>query len=163
MAPTDRPDPESDSGDDALLAELRQVLARTDAVPPEAVAAGKASFTWRTVDAELAELTFDSLVDDDLALVRSRGGSRFLSFEAADLSVEIEVVGTGADRRIVGQLVPPMPAAIEIRGLDRSLAAEADDLGRFASAGLWRGPLSLRVNVAVDDRNVILETEWVAV
>ena len=51
--------------DDDLLRELGRVVTAADPVPPEVIAAAKASFTWRTIDAELAELAFDSLLDDE--------------------------------------------------------------------------------------------------
>src|SRR4051794_33213017 len=71
--PNDTHTPEDESAgqtaarETALLAELSEVFGHVDPVPPEVVAAARASFTWRTVDAELAvlaELAFDSLVDD---------------------------------------------------------------------------------------------------
>jgi len=50
------PEPETDP----TFATLRSVIERADPVPPPVVAAAKASFTWRTIDSELAELVADS-------------------------------------------------------------------------------------------------------
>ncbi len=56
--------------DEELLADLR-AAGRLDPVPTEAVAAVRAAFIRRTIDAELAELTYDSDMDDErLAAVR---------------------------------------------------------------------------------------------
>src|SRR5437773_988059 len=67
-------------GEAEMLAELRSVIDEVDAPPADVVAAAKASFTWRTVDAdlaELAEITFDSLVDEEAGtLVRGAGPPR---------------------------------------------------------------------------------------
>src|SRR5688500_18840211 len=103
-----------DDDDTRLLSELGRIVASHDPVPSDVVAAAKASFTWRTIDAELAELAFDSLVDDDAVLVRGDDQPRLLTFEGASVTVEIEIVALAGERRVVGQLVPTQPATIEI-------------------------------------------------
>ncbi|HBW18475.1 MAG TPA: hypothetical protein DEH11_05400, partial [Actinobacteria bacterium] len=103
-------------GDDELEEELRRTAASLDPVPPELLRAAADAFTWRTVDAELAELVYDSLVDEDaLALVRGGSDRRLLSFEAGGLSIDLEVSTAGAARELTGQLAPPQRASIEIR------------------------------------------------
>ena len=52
--------PEASFEDQSLLAEVRAAAAEHDPVPADVVAAAKASFTWRSIDAELAELIEDS-------------------------------------------------------------------------------------------------------
>ncbi|HEX2274602.1 MAG TPA: hypothetical protein VHG90_12085 [Acidimicrobiales bacterium] len=42
--------------DEGLLQAYRSIVARTDPVPPEVVAAARAALSWRTIDGELAEL-----------------------------------------------------------------------------------------------------------
>ena len=60
-------------GDDRLIEVLRRALAEADEVPTEVVAAARAAWTWRTIDAELAALVHDSTLDDqELAGVRGR-------------------------------------------------------------------------------------------
>lgn len=95
--------------DRALLDELAEALRETGSVPPEYLAAARAAFTWRTVDAELAvaELFFDSACDGEPAgLVRSGGvpvdTARSLAFRSGLVVMEIEV----SDAGIVGQLSP---------------------------------------------------------
>jgi hypothetical protein len=120
--------------DDALLAELSDVLAgRMGSPPPEVVAGAKALFTWRTVDAELAVLTYDSLLDAEPAGVRADADPpRVLTFEARGLTVELEVESEARGRRLSGQLVPAGPAAVEVRTDGAVHRAEADAFGRFA-------------------------------
>ena len=57
-------------------AELRALFARVDPVPPLLDDAARAAFTWRTVDAELAELMRDSADASEEAalLVRAAAG-----------------------------------------------------------------------------------------
>ncbi len=90
--------------DDALLAALGEAVRAAKAVPPEFTAAGQAAFTWRTIDAELAALTFDSATAEPaVAAVRAEEASpRFLTFAGSDLTIELEI---GSDS-IVGQVVP---------------------------------------------------------
>ena len=52
---------------------LARAVQAIEPVPADVVAAAKASFTWRTIDAELAELTFDSVADTDALVGRARG------------------------------------------------------------------------------------------
>ena len=54
--------------DVTLLAKLGRLLDRLDPVPPESLDQARQLFCWRSVDAELAELSFDSLLDRDMAL-----------------------------------------------------------------------------------------------
>jgi hypothetical protein len=128
--PHDDPVPEPTPDDAALLAALRTATARLDPAPAELVSAGRATFAWRTIDAELAELSFDSLVDG-LVGVRSSttaAGPRQLSFEAGTAAVEVELAGD----RLVGQLLPPGPARVELHQGTDVVATRADDLGRFS-------------------------------
>jgi hypothetical protein len=119
--------------DDALLAELGEVLrGRIGEPPPEVTAGAKALFTWRTVDAELAVLAYDSLLDTEPG-VRSTGLPRVLTFEAAGLTVELEVETAPRGRRLSGQLVPAATAEVEIRAADATVRAQADAFGRFAA------------------------------
>jgi len=141
--------PAPDKEDETLMAELRAAAGRADPVPEEAVVAARAAFAWRTIDAELASLAYDSLLDDrPLAGVRGVATPRLLTFEAAGLTLEVEAVGEGQERRLLGQLVPPQPGHIEVRHRGGRLTVEADGMGRFAAAGLRPGPVSLRCDPA---------------
>lgn len=129
-----------EAADDQLLARLAALTRRLDPVPPAVAAAARGSFSWRTVDLELAELVFDSAEDGELVGVRSEGDGRHLTFQGGDLTLEMEVsVGRG----LVGQVVPPQPAAIEVRHRFSTTVLVADHLGRFGTTALPSGPMSL--------------------
>jgi hypothetical protein len=148
-----------DAGDDELLQELRAVVSRIDPTPPEVVAAARAGFIWRTIDAELAELTSDSVLDADrMAAVRGVAAPELLTFESAGLKVEVETT-TGADGvRLLGQLVPAQPGSIEVRHGGGTVTVDADDMGRFTAPGLEPGPLSLSCRTAAGALRV--DTDW---
>lgn len=141
--------------DRELLTVLRGVLEETDPVPAPLVEAAQASFTWRTVDAELAELTADSVLDG--AAVRSAEAPRLLTFTAGAISLVLEVVG----RRLMGQIVGPRPEEVEIRHAGGSLTVPADDYGRFRAAPVPPGPISLACRFAGSRRPIV--TSWVTV
>jgi len=152
-----------DEADTQLLATLRSVVQRVDPVPAEVEEAARASYTWRTVDAELAELSYDSLLDDDrLAGVRGDGTARTLTFEGSAFSVEVEVSEDGDGRRLLGQIVPPSAATIEIRHSGGVLRVGADEVGRFSAGGVAAGPMSLRCQVEGAD-GPTLDTTWTTV
>jgi len=157
MDPDDQQMDERDEGE-LLLVELRRLINRADPVPDRVAEGARAAYTWRTVDAELAELTRDSLVDEpDLHRVRG-DGPRLLSFESPRLSLELEVADLGGQgRRLVGQLVPPRAASVVVEHAGGRIETEADALGRFVVEGLRPGPA--RVRCQVDD-GAQIETEW---
>jgi hypothetical protein len=152
--PTDAGTPE----EQALLARLRAAAAEVDPVPADSVLAARSAFAWRTLDAELAELTADSVVDDDrTALVRSVDTPTLLTFDAPGLTVEVEVVVASGRRRLLGQLVPPEPGWVEVRHRCGRLEVPADEVGRFTADDLAPGPVSLRCQAATGRW---VETDW---
>ena len=61
-------------------------------------------------------------------------------------------------RRLLGQLVPPGPAVVEVRSPEHSLTVSADHLGRFAADDVPTGPVSLRCR---GESGPLTETAWV--
>jgi hypothetical protein len=149
--------------DDELEQELRQAGQLLDPVPARLMADAVEMFSWRTIDAELAELAFDSAGAQAAAAVRGAEPPRLLTFEAAELSIELELAGTAAEREITGRLIPAQRAGIEIRLGGQRLTATADVLGRFEVTAAGPGPISLRFRLEGPDgpaaRQIV--TEWV--
>ena len=77
--------------DDELLAALGEAMRARRAVPDWFVEMGKNAYGWHNIDAELAQLTYDSSRDQDtVAAVRSEAASiRALTFTSARLSIEL--------------------------------------------------------------------------
>jgi hypothetical protein len=148
--------PEPEEGDEReVFEDLKRVIGDADPVPPEVIDAALASRSWRRVDAELADLIYDSIVDG--AFVRSDRGARQLTFEAAGLTVEVEV----GIRSMDGQLVPPQSAQVEVRHRDGTLTVAADRLGHFRVEHVPHGPVSLRCQP--DAARGATETTWVVI
>jgi hypothetical protein len=144
---------------DPMFATLRNVIDRADPVPQAVVEAARAAYGWRTIDAELAELTADSAMAT--AGVRSTSGPRLLTFEGAGVEVEVEVTQTGSTRHVSGQLVPIGPARIIVRGSGGTHETAADDLGRFAIDDIPAGSVSLAIVRQGADQPIV--TSWIAI
>ncbi len=143
--------------DDDMMRHLAGLATRVDPVPFAVTTAARASFSWADMDSELAELVYDSAMEDR-ALAGVRGGERrHLTFEGSRVTVEFEVCGG----RLVGQVVPPHATQVEVCRPDDSFVLEADELGRFGSEPMASGPLRLRVGDATS--GVQTATEWVAI
>jgi len=153
-------EPGSDRNDDELLAELRAAAARTEAVPPEALAAARSAFAWRTMDAELAELTGAGAGAEELALIRSTDLPTLLTFEGAGLTVEVEVARTGEGRRLLGRVMPPQRGQVEVRHAGGRLDVPVDALGRFSAGDVRPGPASLRFRAGEEADARVVETDW---
>jgi len=149
-----------DEADDELTDELRRLAAGLDPVPPELLDAAAGAFTWRDIDAELAELVFDSLLDtDEASLVRGAPERRLVSFTGGGLTIDVEVTSAGPERTVMGQIVPPQRGVVDIRRRQETVSIEADELGRFRSGPLPPGPLSLRLRPA---GGAPVVTDWLA-
>jgi hypothetical protein len=145
--------------EETMLAELRGLLARVDPVPERVDEGARAALTWRTVDAELAELMRDSAEADALALRGPATGPRLLSFESPRVAIEAEVTVVGERvRRVNGQIVPPLAATVTLEQGGARLTAQADELGRFSFPRVGAGPARLRA--ALPDGGVEIATPW---
>jgi hypothetical protein len=142
--------------DVALLARLAEAWRAEDEVPPEFVAAGKAVWQPPDLDAELAELIYDSqreplLVRADTAVLRA------LTFASARQTIELEV----GDGTLRGQLVPPARCEIEVeRAGDGPARTESDELGYFTLAPVPRGQFRLRCRTGTGTDVV---TSWITI
>lgn len=125
--------------DDRLLRLLGEVLDESDPVPPDAAAAARAADLGR-LDAELADLVFDSLFDErDVTLRDGAGDVRSLTFTAGAVTLEIDVSATD----LVGRVTPAGGAGLAVEQPGGRRAVTVDDRGRFRAA-VEPGPVRLR-------------------
>jgi len=137
--------------DDELLTALREALAERQAVPPEFVEAAKNAFAWHNIDidAELAELTYDSSRDAEPApSTRAETASiRALTFTSAHLTLELEVTHDS----LLGQIVPAQAGTIKVQlreGAETTVVA--DGIGRFTICPIPAGAFRLHCKTAAD-------------
>lgn len=128
--------------DEQLFTAVRDALSARRAVPEEFTEAAKSAFAWHNIDAELAQLTYDSTRTGELALTRSEAASvRALTYTSARLTIELEVTGDS----LLGQVVPAQLIEVEVQprsGQDRAL--RSDEIGCFAVRPLPVSPFRLR-------------------
>jgi hypothetical protein len=149
--------------DNELEAELRRLAADLEPVPAELAQAAVDAFGWRNIDAELAELVYDSLIDtDEASLVRGSPGQRLVSFAVGGMTIDIEVTSAGPGRAVMGQIAPPQRATVDIRGLQDTVTVEADELGRFQSGPIPPGPASLRLRPPSGGDGPPIVTDWIS-
>lgn len=144
--------------DNELMRGLGAALEVHDAPPASVLDAARGVYTWRTIDAELAELVFDSAIDE-LVGVRSSTGERQMTFQSPALRIEI-MIGTDGTRQLIGQLDPPSVTLIELRQGESVTESVPDDLGRFAFDNVAPGPVNLRCRLGDGS---IVSTEWTVV
>jgi hypothetical protein len=116
--------------EETLLAELASALSDDPAArPPASLALEKALFTWHSIDAELATITFDSMTGSAALLVRTETAVlRTMTFQSPSLTVELGLTPNG----LVGQVVPPGPGTARVRTTDGTgEPVEINDLGCF--------------------------------
>jgi hypothetical protein len=143
--------------DEELLAALRQALRAQNQVPPQFIEAAKSAFAWHNIDAELAQLTYDSTRDADRPMgVRSDSASiRALTFTAARLTIEMEV----ADDSLVGQIVPGEAAVLNVQPrIGNPQDVIADEIGRFSIYPIPTVPFRLQCRTASGTDTV---TGWI--
>lgn len=135
----------SDMTDEELLAELEAALRTSAEVPAEFVAAGKAAFAWRGVDAEIAALTFDSAGGELVGTRADSASVRALTYSAAEVTLEVEV---GPDA-LHGQVVPPQAGELDVRLRDGStMTVPVDAVGWFVVRPKPAGTFRLRLRTS---------------
>ena len=143
------PDPELDAVEAALASALRD-----DPVPPGVLEGARTAWTWRVVDAELAEL-----LAEETALVRSATTTVGpIAFVSGGVIVDVErVAGTGGAAVVLGLVTGAAPTAVEIEVVDdagsRVVSADLDAAGSFRAEVPADRPA--RVIVTLPDRRIV--------
>ena len=144
--------------DDELLAALHDAMTAREAVPASFVDTAKNAYAWHNIDAELAQLTYDSQSDQRMTTVtRSETASiRALTFTSARLSIELEV----SEDSLLGQVIPAQAGTLEIHTTAGTSTTAVDEIGIFAVEPIPRESFRLRCRTP-DGVDVI--TGWISV
>jgi hypothetical protein len=143
--------------EEQLFDALREALRARQAVPARFVEVAKSAYAWHNIDAELAQLTYDSSREQDrLAGVRSETASvRALTFTSAHLSIELEVT----DDALIGQIIPAQEGTIEVQAQEYTRpAAPIDQIGCFAIDPIPASPFRLHCHT---DQGTDVVTGWI--
>src|SRR3984893_18578228 len=109
--------------DEELLAALGEAIRAREAVPEWFIQTGKNAYAWHNIDAELAQLTYDSARDADASMRSEAASIRALTFTSTHLTIELEV----ADDCLNGQVIPTRPGTIEIQAHTGTVAVSLVD------------------------------------
>ena len=141
--------------DDQLLAALGAAIRARQAVPDALVEVGKGAYTWHRIDAELAQLTYDSMTDLTAAVRSETASIRALTLTSPHLSMELEV----SEDCLLGQVIPPRAGTLEAQtGAGASTETTVDEIGCFAVDPTPASPFRLRFQAA-DGTDVL--TGWI--
>jgi hypothetical protein len=142
--------------DEQLLAALGEAMRARREVPEWFVETGKNAYAWHNIDAELAQLTYDSQQDAGTApAVRSEAASiRALTFTSGQLSIELEV----ASGSLLGQIIPPRAGTLEVHTKAGVTSWPVDEIGCFTVDPIPASPFRLRCRM--EDGTDVL-TGWI--
>lgn len=141
-----------DATDEALLAELADLLTSIDPVPEDLVSRIQFSLALDEVYAEVAELTrmpADALAvrHDPMAGERTES----LTFSAERLTAMVTVTRADDELRIDGWVAPAQRFLVRMRMQDEQREVETDDSGRFVLEGVPEGFAQLSFHRIGDD------------
>jgi hypothetical protein len=142
--------------DEELLVALRRAVHARESVPPDFVAAAKNAFAWHNIDAELAQLTYDSTRDLASSTRAETASIRALTFTSAHLTIELEVTLDS----LIGQIVPGEPGTIKVQPkVGAETAVIADKIGLFAIEPIPSGSFRLHCRT---DTGLEALTGWIS-
>ncbi len=143
--------------DEQLLTALGESLKARQAVPTWFVRTAEDAYAWHNIDAELAQLTYDSTrAQDQVQSLRSEDALiRALTFTSARLTIEIEV----NEDSLLGQIIPPREGTIEAQTRSgQTTAAPVDEIGCFSIDLIPASPF--RLHCHTNDGTDVL-TRWI--
>lgn len=133
---------ESTPEEQAVLDDLALALRAHDDIDPRHREAAQAAFAWRTIDDELMELTYDSLLTP--TMVRSAGVQepRTVSFTSSIGSLELEIDG----ERVMGHVLPGGTVTVVMTNVvGERLESPSDEDGVFELIGSLPGPVRFTI------------------
>jgi hypothetical protein len=141
--------------DEQLLTALGEAMRARQAVPESFVDMGKSAYAWHNIDAELAQLTYDSSREPTVGLRSEAASIRALTFTSVHLSLELEVT----DGSLLGQVIPPQAGTLETQTrAGTTTSTPVDEIGCFAVEPIPASPFRLRYRTA-DGADVL--TGWI--
>lgn len=106
-------------------------LAALDSVPVSVLEGARWVHEWANMDAELARLTHDSVVDDGLATVRSTSPLRHVTFECGSFEIRIEIEPAENGVTMTGTVSPAAVGHVRAVVGGISHLGTIDELGTF--------------------------------
>lgn len=123
-----------------------------DPIPPPLTDAARSAFGWRRVDAELAELLFDS-ADGELVGVRGTGsGRRSFRYAANEFALRVHLT----EETLIAMIEPPLSVPCRVVSDGTPVDYRTDDLGELA---IDAPDLPVRLEVDLPSGTIV--TPWI--
>lgn len=140
--------------------ELEDVLRRVgdayehdlDPVPPRLTAAARDAFGWRLVDAELAELLFDSASDELIGVRGTSTDRRSFRYGSGEFVVRVHLTQSS----MIVMLEPPVSVACRVATPEASRPHRTDELGELV---VDAPELPVRIELDLPSGTVV--TPWI--
>lgn len=141
----DRSAPLIDRIDDAFDHDL-------DPIPSRLTDAARSAFEWRRVDAELAELLFDSAEEELVGIRGTTSERRSFRYAANEYVLRVHLT----EETLIVMVEPPLSVPCRIDAEGSSTDQQTDDLGELA---IDLPELPLRVEVDLPSGSIV--TPWI--
>jgi len=139
--------------DDVMLRRIADAFDGLPSIPQHLSAAARDAFHWRRADAVLAELTFDSAVDE-LAGVRGPGSDRrSFRFVADEAVIRVHLTPT----TMMVMVEPPLSVACRVASGDGAPVEYVTD--EYGELAIDAPEFPIRVEVDLPDGTVV--TPWI--
>lgn len=142
--------------EETLISLLRRGLDESDPAPADVTEFAKAALSWRNIDAELAQLSYDSSEEWNSLAVRGVAAARILAFETGEWMIDLE--HDPVTDHLMGQIEPAGRTTVELHLIGAVLVTESDEHGRFGFDGVQAGPVALVIRIEGDE---VVKTEWI--
>ncbi len=139
-----------------LVSLLRRGLDDSDPAPADVTDFAKAALSWRNIDAELVQLSYDSSEESATTGVRGMATARILAFQSGEWMIDLEYDPFSG--QLMGQIEPAGHMTVELHVIGRVLTTESDDQGRFGFEGIYNGPVALVIRTEGAEA---VKTEWI--
>jgi hypothetical protein len=161
--PTDFDLPGIGPADEAFAEQLRQLALEADPVPDLVYESARAALSLRRLDAELAAMVHDSLIDG-MADIRgplddSEGEVRMVTFEASGVSISAQISTSATGRSLLGQVAGADVTSVTVQTPRGSHSAEVAESGVFRLAELPSGSVRLLIATSTGE----LVGDWITV
>ncbi len=136
-----------------ILRLLGDGLDLVEPIPPHLLDLAYNARDMTAVEAELAELVFDSLADTQPMRSEQEMEARFLSFANENITIDLSLLSDG--RSIVGEISPPVTQEVLLEATGAApMAFPVDEIGRFVARS---ESVTFRFRVAG-----LLVTQWIS-
>lgn len=143
----------SDAPDASMLAKISEAFDSLEPIPPHLTDAAQAAFTWRRVDAELADLLFDSANHELVGVRGTTSDRRSFRFGHGDAVIRVHLT----QATMIVMLEPPMSVGCRVTSQDATEEHRTDEYGELA---IDAPELPARIEVDLPGGTVV--TPWIS-